>query len=302
MKLSALLNPKLVKCGLAARTKDDALQEILDLMAAGTPGVTSAELKAALADREKLGPFSMARGCAFPHARTEKVADFRVAVATAPGGIDFKAPDGQPIRLVVLFAIPKKHSNLYLTTLAQFLNVFNSEEPLRKVLAATTGEEFIAAIDGLSSVRNAPPPAPGAPASVSPSTPLGKALEMMAALRADVLPVVDADGQLVGELAASSLLQLAIREHFLHLSGTAAIKPAEPLEGALRLHAEAPIDTLGVISHQGYKTIQEEDPLVDTAVRLASGQARGVYVLRGRKLVGLLGSGEVLRRVTGGKA
>src|SRR6185503_14602563 len=94
MKLSSLLNPKLIKCGLAARTKEEALEEMLGVMAAGTPGVSVAELRAALAEREKLGPFSMAKGSAFPHARTEKVTDFRIAVGTAPRGLDFKAMAG----------------------------------------------------------------------------------------------------------------------------------------------------------------------------------------------------------------
>jgi len=53
MKLSSLLNPKLIKCGLAARSKEEALEEMLEVMAAGTPGVTVAELRAALAEREK---------------------------------------------------------------------------------------------------------------------------------------------------------------------------------------------------------------------------------------------------------
>ena len=51
MKLSSLLNPKLIKCALAAKTKDEALVEMLEVMAAGTPGVTVDELKAALAER-----------------------------------------------------------------------------------------------------------------------------------------------------------------------------------------------------------------------------------------------------------
>jgi mannitol/fructose-specific phosphotransferase system IIA component (Ntr-type) len=299
MKLSSLLGPKLIKCGIAAATKEGALQEVLDLMAAGTPGITSAELQAALAEREKLGPFSMARGCAFPHARTEKVSDFRVAVATAPQGIDFKAPDRLPVRLIVLFAIPRKHSNLYLTTLAQFLNVFGAEGSLSKVLQAKSGEEFIAALDGLSAPR--PPAAGGPPPSVTPQTTLAKALEALAALRADALPVVDAEGQLVGEFGAAAVLQLAIREHFLRLAGTAAVRPAEPLEGALRPHADASIESLGLVAPNGFRTVQEEDPAVDVAVRLAAGSARGAYVLRGKKLVGQVGAGEILRRVTGGR-
>jgi mannitol/fructose-specific phosphotransferase system IIA component (Ntr-type) len=89
MKLSSLLNPKLVKCGLVAKTKEEALLELLEVMAAGTPGITLDDLKAALAEREKLGPFSMAKGSAFPHARTEKVSDFRIAIGTVPQGLDF---------------------------------------------------------------------------------------------------------------------------------------------------------------------------------------------------------------------
>jgi mannitol/fructose-specific phosphotransferase system IIA component (Ntr-type)/CBS domain-containing protein len=300
MKLAALLSPKLVRCGLAARTKDAALEEILQLMAAGTPGVTLEELRAALAEREKLGPFSMAKGCAFPHARTEKVADFRVAVATAPAGIDFKAPDGHLIRLVVLFAIPKKHSNLYLTTLAQFLNLFGQEENLNRVLAARTGEEFLAAVD--SCVPRAAGAAPSASTpSVTPQTPLGKAMELMAFHRVDALPVVDVENNLVGELTAGALLQLGVREHFLHLSSTAALKPGEALDAVLRSHAGAPLESLGVISSNGFRTVQEEEPLVDMAVKLCHAGARSAYVLRGRRLVGIVGTGELLKRITGGK-
>src|SRR5262245_60385892 len=184
MKLSSLLNPKLIKCGLAAKSKDEALEEMLEVMAAGTPGVTVPELRAALAEREKLGPFSMAKGSAFPHARTEKVSEFRVAIGTAPQGLDFKAPDGTQIRLVVLFVIPKKHSNLYLTTLAQFLNLFAAEENLLKAAQAKSGEDLIVAVD-TSAVRPASAPvAPSLP-TVTPQTSLAKAVEMFSATRAE---------------------------------------------------------------------------------------------------------------------
>src|ERR1041384_4043376 len=232
MRLSSLLNPKLIKCGLSARTKEDALEEILQFMAAGTPGVTHPELKAALAEREKLGPFSMAKGSAFPHARTEKVSDFRIAVGTAPQGIDFKAPDGNAIRLIVLFVIPKKHSNLYLHTLAQFLNLFAIEENLSRVVAAKTPEELVAAIDSLS-VRPVLPPGTVPVPSVTPQTPLAKAVESLTQNRLDALPVVDAEGNLVGELTAGSLLQLGVREHFLHLASTASLRQGEPIEAVL---------------------------------------------------------------------
>ncbi len=301
MKLSSLLNPGLVKCGLAARTKEEALDEIVQVMAAGTPGVTPAELKAALAERERLGPFSMAKGNAFPHARSEKVPDFRIAVGTAPQGIDFKAPDGNPVRLVVLFVIPKKHSNLYLHTLAQFLTVFGVEENLQKLLQAKTGEELVGVVDSLAPRPAAPPAGPQAIPSVTGATTLVRALELLASTRADALPVVDAEGHLVGELTAGAVLQLGVREHFLHLAGTASLRPGEPLEAALRHHADSALDSLGILSSNGFRTVQEDEPLVETAVKLSHAGAKGAYVLRGRKLVGQVTVGEILRRIAGGK-
>ena len=36
MKLSSLIDPRLVRCGLAAQTREDALRELVELMVAGT--------------------------------------------------------------------------------------------------------------------------------------------------------------------------------------------------------------------------------------------------------------------------
>ena len=300
MKLSSLLNPKLIKCGLAARTKEEALEEMLGVMAAGTPGVSVAELRAALAEREKLGPFSMAKGSAFPHARTEKVSDFRIAVGTAPQGLDFKAPDGNLIRLVVLFVIPKKHSNLYLTTLAQFLNLFATEENLLKAAHAKTGEDLIAAVDACA-VRPAASALASGLATVTPQTPLSKAVEIFSATRAEAIPVVDADGNLVGELTAGALLQLGVREHFLHLTSSATLQAAGSIETVLRSHGDAALETLGVVSSNAYRTVQEDEPLIEMAVKLCHAGARGAYVLRGRRLVGSVTTGEILKKIAGGK-
>jgi mannitol/fructose-specific phosphotransferase system IIA component (Ntr-type) len=299
MKLSSLLNPKLIKCGLSARTKEEALEEMLEVMAAGTPGVTVGELQTALAEREKLGPFSMAKGSAFPHARTEKVTDFRIAIGTAPQGLDFKAPDGNLIRLVVLFVIPKKHSNLYLTTLAQFLNLFAAEENLLKAAQSKSGEDLVAAVDSLG-VRPAAPMTAGLP-TVTPHTPLSKAVELFSATRAEAIPVVDADGNFMGELTAGALLQLGVREHFLHLTSSATLQAGGSIETVLRSHADAPLDSLGVLSSNGFRTVQEDEPLIEMAVKLCHAGARGAYVLRGRRLVGSVTTGEILKKIAGGK-
>jgi len=287
MSLISLLDPRLIRCGLSARTKEEALDEIVRLMAEGTPGLAPHELRAALSEREKLGPFSMAQGGAFPHARTEKVAAIRIAVGTAPEGIDFKAPDGNPIRVVVLFAVPKRHSDLYLRTLSQFLNLFSVREAARRIVRARTPEELLNAIAELSA--GVPGEAAARPVPVvTARTPLGRVLEIMSSGRLEAVPVVDEEGNLVGEIAASALLRLG-------MPGSSA-----PLEAALRARADAPVGSLDLVATNGYQAIQEDESLVEVAARLSAAGARQAYVLRGRRLIGVVTAGEVLRKLAGG--
>jgi mannitol/fructose-specific phosphotransferase system IIA component (Ntr-type) len=298
MKLSALINPRLVRCSMAARTKDEALQELVKLLVASEAGLTDAEILAALAEREKQGPFSMGKGIAFPHARTEKVRDFTIVLGTSPAGIDFKAADGVKVRILILFVIPKKHSNLYLQTLAAFLNFFTVESNTQRVLEAKTGEDVVATIDGLSSR-----PAPAAPvatnghvASIPSGTTLARALDALAAARAEALPVVDGEGNLVGELTAGSVLQLGVRDHLLSLATPATLSGVGSLEQALRQKADATIESLALVHSNGFPTVQEEETSLEVAIRLA-GSGRTAYVLKGRRLVGTLGPAELLRRL-----
>jgi mannitol/fructose-specific phosphotransferase system IIA component (Ntr-type) len=302
MRLSSLLNPKLVRCNLAAKTKEEALSEMAGILAAAEPSLSQAELLAALAEREKLGPFSMGKGIAFPHARTEKVKDFSIVLGTSTEGLDFRAPDGHLVHVVILFAIPKKHSNLYLHTLAAFLNFFTAEGNLKRVLEAKTGEEMIASIDALSTrgretvVLHAPA---GAPAGLTPQATVAKALEALAASRSESLPVVDADGNLVGELTSAAILQLALRDHLLALSAPGVLSPGPSLEKALRQHADSSIHTVaGLVATNGFRTVQEDDTPLQMAASLAQGgRTTSAYVLRGTRLVGTITAAEILRRL-----
>lgn len=302
MRLSSLLNPKLVRCGLASRTKEEALSEVAGILSAAEPSLSQAELLSALAEREKLGPFSMGKGIAFPHARTEKVKDFSIVLGTSAEGLDFRAPDGHRVHIVILFAIPKKHSNLYLHTLAAFLNFFTAEGNMKRVLEAASGEELIATIDTLSSKgrENVVVHGPAAaPAGLTPHTTVAKALEALSASRTEALPVVDADGTLVGEVTSAAILQLALRDHLLALSAPGVLSPGPSLERALRLHADSAIHTVaGLVATNGFRAVQEDDTPLQMAASLAQGgRTTTAYVLRGNKLVGTITAGEILRRL-----
>ncbi len=299
MKLSSLLQPRFIKCGLAATTKQECLAELVRHLVALQGGLTEPELLQALADREKLGPFSMGKGVAFPHARTEKVNDFTIVFGTSHAGVDFRAPDGHKVKVAILFVIPKKHSNLYLQALAAFLNVLAVEANLQRIVDATTPEDVIATLDMLAGKPRevTPVEAAGVP-SIALGTTLAKAVDALVAAKSDALPVVDAEGHLVGELSASAVLQLGVREHLLALASPASLQSGVALDSALREHADTPIEAIsGLVSANGFRTVQEDEPALEMAMRMARGAARGAYVLRGRRLVGCVTAVDLLRKL-----
>jgi mannitol/fructose-specific phosphotransferase system IIA component (Ntr-type) len=299
VKLSSLLQPRFIKCGLAAASKQECLEELARLLVSQQPALTEQELLQALTEREKLGPFSMGRGVAFPHARTEKVNDFTIALGTSAAGVDFRAPDGHKVRVAILFVIPKKHSNLYLQALAAFLNVLSVEANLQRVVDARKPEDLIAVLDALGGKPKEPGPveAAGVP-SLLLGTTLAKSVEALLAAKADALPVVDGDGHLVGELSAAAVLQLGVREHLLALASPASLQGSVALESALRQHADTAIEAIsGLVSANGFKTVQDDEPALDMAMRLVRGGARGAYVLRGRRLIGCVTAVDLLRKL-----
>jgi len=302
MKLSSLLHPKLIKPGLLARTKEETLREMVEVLVTFDPALAADEIMQALAERERLGPFSMGKGAAFPHARTEKVKEFTIVIGTVPDGIDFRAPDGNPIRVIVLFVIPKKHSNLYLQTLAQFLSVFATEGQIGKILAARSGEELVAVLEAFggkkeSAVRDSmgssPPP-------VQPSTSLARTVDLMVQSRTEALPVLDEEGNLMGEATAAAILRLGLREYVSTLGHSATLKVTEPFDGLLRIHGETALENLpGVVLADSFETVQEEAPLLETAFRLTRSGSAEAYVLKGRRLVGQVSMTDLLQRISG---
>ena len=52
MKLTSLLQPKLIKCGLAATSKDEALRELVQLVTAAHPELSEVDVLQALNERE----------------------------------------------------------------------------------------------------------------------------------------------------------------------------------------------------------------------------------------------------------
>jgi CBS domain containing-hemolysin-like protein len=88
------------------RDREELIEVLAHVACRGVKGADAAAAKAAVLRREKAVPASIAGGVAVPHARVAGLPEPRAAFARLRDGIDYPAPDGRPVRLVLLLLIP----------------------------------------------------------------------------------------------------------------------------------------------------------------------------------------------------
>ena len=96
MKITDLLKPEGIKVGATAASQMDAIDQLVALQDA-SGNINDAEgYKKGILAREAEFSTAVGDGIAIPHAKVAAVKQPGLAAMTVPGGVDWKAPDGEP--------------------------------------------------------------------------------------------------------------------------------------------------------------------------------------------------------------
>lgn len=133
--LTALQEGRLVE--LPDNVKVDAL-EFLGALLEAIPEVPSEEgITEKALRREALHNTGIGKGWACPHATTDHEGELLCAVGWSPQGIDYGAPDGVKVHLVVMYFVPDSQRNAYLKEISQLAKAIHQNEDLQKLQELT---------------------------------------------------------------------------------------------------------------------------------------------------------------------
>lgn len=122
---SDFLKPTQVVFDLKAKTKIQALEELLDILYRKKMIKNKKPILTRIIDRERLDPTAIGHGVALPHARMNTGGDIAVVVGRSAKGIDFDAVDAKKVHIIILVVwnptIPGLFNHLF-AGLAQFLS------------------------------------------------------------------------------------------------------------------------------------------------------------------------------------
>ena len=94
--------------------------------------------------RENLGSTGIGKGIAIPHCRSLVVNRLRLAYGRKPGGVDFKAIDGNPVfNVFLIVAPPLEVSNQYLPVLGKIAQFAKDPDVPDELQNISSPEEFL---------------------------------------------------------------------------------------------------------------------------------------------------------------
>jgi len=143
MYLYELLDRDSIATSLKSRTKDEVLEEMVDILdGAGKIKNRDAVLKAIL-DRERIMTTGIGNGVAVPHCKTSAVEKLVAALGISREGIDFQAPDNQPARLIFILVAEENNPGPHVRALARLARLLSSKEVREALLGAGSPEELL---------------------------------------------------------------------------------------------------------------------------------------------------------------
>ena len=140
--LADILNEKQVTLTLRARTRRDALREIVWTMTT-EGGVTEPEkFLTEVQMREGVGTTFMGNGVAFPHARTDLVQQIVLGIGRSADGVPY-GDEGTRAHLIFLIGVPKRMVTDYLVCVGALARLAKDEETRGTLMRAETPAEFM---------------------------------------------------------------------------------------------------------------------------------------------------------------
>lgn len=295
IRLTALFKPEDIIHHTTAKTADDVIRELLERLALRY-GIGNAEIAFdAVKEVMAKGDIEISPGLALPHARLENINQLRIAVATSEEGIDFGSTMA---RVIILILIPTDMPGAYMQTLQGLSKVFKKESSVDIAAELKTPlavwQHFDAGGHRLPDHLQAKHIMTEVKAYLNENDSLAKAIDLFLDENASELPVLDSEGELVGVVTTSQLVKVCMPEYLMWMEDMTPFLNFEPFAEVIRRETST---WLYDIMSDDYAEVEEESPAILAMKEIGRKQTDYAYVIRERKLVGVIRLHEFLKSV-----
>jgi len=160
MKISEFIDPRGIQLNVALADQNEAIDKLIALHESVGNLKDAAAFKEAILAREAKGSTAIGNGIAVPHGKSAAVAKAGLVGITCPAGVDYKAMDGNPSDLLFMIAAPEGGADTHLEVLAKLMTILMDPAFCKKLVGATSVDEFLRLIDEKEAEKDASQAAP----------------------------------------------------------------------------------------------------------------------------------------------
>lgn len=278
-----------INLDLQARTKDEAVNELLDMIKEEGVVLDYDAVLSSIREREEVEDTSYGHGFAFPHARTDAVNEMYILVGVSKKGLEGKTIDNIPVHIVCLLLTPSTIAKLYLQTLSGLATFGRMENMLEKILKIENKRDFIklvsdtnVTVDKELMVKDV---MRHKVVSVTPDNTLKDVANIMFRFRLSALAVVDNNNRLLGVINDRDLIKAALPDYKSLISNLNYSLDVEPFEELLKKEDKIKVSQL---YREDFEVTTPETRIVEVAAMMIFKDISRVFVTSGVNLVGVL--------------
>ena len=143
MRITDLLDARSILLNASPKSKNEALDQIVDLMVKSEKINDKEAYRKQVYAREEESTTGIGEGIAIPHGKCDAVTKPGLAAMVVKDGVDFNSLDGEPVTLMFLIAAPNTEDNIHLDVLSKLSVLLMNEEFTESLRNAKTVEEFM---------------------------------------------------------------------------------------------------------------------------------------------------------------
>jgi len=146
MRLTDILKPENIKVPLTSPTKNEAISELVDVLAKTNKIADPKKVLDAVLEREATRTTGIGNGLAIRHGKCSGTGDLVMAVGKASTPIDFQSIDGRPVTLIWLLVSPPDKTGQHIHALARISRLMTIDKFRASLANAKTPQEVYDAI------------------------------------------------------------------------------------------------------------------------------------------------------------
>ena len=143
IQLHELTNKDLIVIDFKCKSKTDALSKLVDLGYKNNIVSNQNKFLEEILAREKLNSTGIGERIAFPHSKSSYVTKPMFAVALLSEEIEFNSIDDKPVKLIIMFYIPKNINEKYISILALMSRFLFNPQNRKKLFLVQMASEIM---------------------------------------------------------------------------------------------------------------------------------------------------------------